>query len=112
VRLVNERTQTVLATQIELATTRRSRRVGLLGRTSLDATAALVLAPCFMVHTAFMRFAIDVLFVSRDGRALRVAHAIKPWRAVGSTRAYAAIEFSAGVLDRHDVVVGDRIQLC
>lgn len=111
-RLVNERTENVLATNVELATTRKARRVGLLGRTRLDPAAGLLLAPCCMVHTAFMRFPIDVLFVARDGRALRVLHAVKPWRAVASMRAHAAIELAAGVLAQHRVVAGDRIVLC
>ena len=110
--LVNERTDKLVADVVELAVTRRSRRKGLLGREGLPSSSGMVLAPCFSIHTAFMRFPIDVLFVARDGRAVRIAHAVRPWRAVASARAYAAIEFSAGVLEQRDVVVGDRIRLC
>ena len=109
--LVHERTGRVIACRIELAVTRKTRRVGLLGRSSLEPAAALVLAPCCMIHTAFMRFPIDVLFIDRQGVAVRVVHALPPWRAAGSLRAYAAIEFAAGVLQRHTVNAGDRIHL-
>ncbi len=54
----------------ELATTRRARRRGLLGRDGID--GALVLRPCRQVHTIGMRFVIDVAFCARDGRVLRV----------------------------------------
>ena len=110
--LVDERTQQVVARRVELALTRRMRRVGLLGRTRIDASAALVLAPCCTVHTAFMRFPIDVLFVDRDGRAVRVVHALKPWRAAMSARAYAVIELAAGMAKEHGIERGDRLRLC
>lgn len=109
--LVDERTHEVVATRVELATTRRARRVGLLGRDRLDADAALVLAPCLSVHTAFMRFPIDIAFVDRQGRAVRLVRDLAPWRVAIAPRAYAAIELAAGALARHEVDLGDRLEL-
>lgn len=109
--LVDDRTHEVVATHVELATTRRARRVGLLGRDCFDTDAALVLAPCLAVHTAFMRFPIDVVFVDRQGRAMRLVHGLAPWRVAAAPRAYAAIELAAGALRRHEVDVGDRLEL-
>lgn len=111
VMLVDERTREVVATRVELATTRRARRTGLLGRDYLGADAALVLAPCLAIHTAFMRFPIDVAFVDRRGRAVRLVHQLAPWRVAVAPRAYAAIELPAGALSRHQVDVGDRLEL-
>jgi hypothetical protein len=109
--LVDERTHEVVATRVELATTRQARRTGLLGRDRLDADAALVLAPCLAVHTAFMRFAIDIAFVDRAGRAVRLVRDLSPWRVAIAPRAYAAIELPAGALSLHEVNVGDRLEL-
>jgi len=109
--LVDERTREVVATRVELATTRRARRAGLLGRDHFDAGAALVLAPCLAIHTAFMRFSIDVAFVDRQGRAVRLVHELAPWRVTVAPRAYAAIELPSGALRRHAVDVGDRLEL-
>ena len=109
--LVNERTRTVVARRVELALTRRARRVGLLGRASLDAATALVLAPCLTIHTVGMKFPIDVVFVSRDGRALRIIRRLKPWRAAVSVRAHAVIELAGGTLDSVDVRVGDHLDV-
>lgn len=109
--LVDERTHEVVATYVELATTRHARRVGLLGRDRFDADAALVLVPCLAVHTAFMRFPIDVAFVGRHGRAVRLVHDLAPWRMAVAPRAYAAIELAAGALRRHEVDVGDRLEI-
>ena len=55
---------------VEIAATRAARRRGLLGRDRVD--GVLVLSPCRQVHTIGMRCAIDVAFVARDGRVLRV----------------------------------------
>ena len=111
ISLLHERTGHVIASSVQLALTRRTRRVGLLGHRHLDPTVALVLAPCFTIHTAFMRFPIDVLFMSREGYAVRVVHALKPWRATASIGAYAVVELAAGTLARHSVIAGDRLLL-
>jgi uncharacterized membrane protein (UPF0127 family) len=58
-----------------------------------------------------MRFPIDVIFLDRDGCALRMIHALRPWRAAMSIHAYAVIELAAGVLEQHDVQIGDRLGL-
>lgn len=111
VTLTNARSRQTIARDVELALTRRARRQGLLQRTQLSPHAALVLAPCFMVHTAFMQFAIDVIFVDRQGTVKHVVRRLAPWRMAGCARAYATIELAAGTLDQLDVRVGDKLCL-
>jgi uncharacterized membrane protein (UPF0127 family) len=108
-RLINERTNGTVASIVELAVTRKDRKRGLLGRHGLDASAALMLAPCPAVHTAFMRFTIDVVFVDREGRVRKIVRGLAPWRVSASLGAYAAIEFTAGA--ERDLVPGDRLYL-
>jgi uncharacterized membrane protein (UPF0127 family) len=107
--LVNERTGSVVATFVELAADSKSRRRGLLGRSGLPAHHAFVLAPCNAVHTCFMRFPIDVLFVGRDGRVLKIVPQVGAWRATASFRAFAVIELAAGTLQRQGLMPGDRL---
>jgi uncharacterized membrane protein (UPF0127 family) len=109
--LMNERTQAAVATDVELASTRATRRRGLLGRDSLAPTAALMLTPCVAVHTAFMRFPIDIVFLDRDGRAVKLVSDVGPWRMAGSKRARTVIEMAAGSLRRHAIALGDRLYL-
>lgn len=109
IALVNERTEQTIASEIEMADTRAARRRGLLGRDGIDVASALVLAPCWAVHTAFMRFAIDVIFVNEDGRVVRIASRVAPWRIAAAPRAYAAIEIAAGAAHARAVEVGDRL---
>ena len=52
--LVNQRTDEALAERVELAVTRADRRKGLLGRDAFEASSALIIAPCFSIHTMFM----------------------------------------------------------
>jgi len=92
-----------------MAVSREDRRRGLLGRNGLDASAAMMLAPCAAVHTAFMRFALDVVFVDRMGRVLKIVRRLEPWRLSASFGAYAAIELAAG--GPRDIVPGDRLYL-
>ncbi len=108
--LTNQRTGQLLASTVELATTSATRRRGLLGRDSFDPSAAMVIAPCSAIHTLFMRFAIDVVFVNRDGRVLKVVRNLKPWRIAGSLRAFAVFELNAGTLERQGgLAAGDQL---
>jgi uncharacterized protein len=105
----NARTGEVVASEVEVANTRRTRRRGLLGRDSLDVSAALVLSPCCSIHTAFMRFPIDVVFVDRDGQVTRIVRDLPPWRLAIAPRAHAVVELAGGGLRWRDVQVGDRL---
>lgn len=107
--LVNERTDTLVADVVELAVTRRSRRKGLLGREGLPSSTGMVLAPCFSIHTAFMRFPIDAAFVSRGGKVVKMVHELRAWRLAMSPSAHAVVELSPGTLRRRDVAIGDRL---
>ena len=110
-RLINERTRKPLADVVELADTRKTRRRGLLGRDRLESNAALMLVPCTAIHTAFMRFPIDIVFIDRDGYAVRTASRVQPWRVSMALRARAVIELPAGHLDACQVEIGDRLFL-
>jgi uncharacterized membrane protein (UPF0127 family) len=109
--LINRRTGAAIASAVEIADTRQSRRRGLLGRDSLDPGSALIITPCFAIHTAFMRFAIDVAFVDRAGKVLRIVRDLRPWQMAWLLRAHAVIEFAAGRLRAADVALGDEIYL-
>jgi uncharacterized membrane protein (UPF0127 family) len=108
--LVNARSEATIASDVTLALTRAERNRGLLGRDSLAPSAALVISPCHSIHTMFMRFPIDVIFVDRDGRAARIVRDLAPWRIALALRAHAVIELAAGSLTR-DLRVGDELYL-
>jgi uncharacterized membrane protein (UPF0127 family) len=109
--LQNSRTRLVLAVVIEPAFESKSRNRGLLGRARLDSGSALILAPCSSIHTFFMRFAIDVLFVKKDGRVLKVYSTLPAWRIAFAFGAFAAIELPAGTAAASETHSGDTVVL-
>ena len=109
--LVNQRTDEALADRVELAVTRNDRRKGLLGRDVFETSSALIIAPCFSIHTMFMRFDIDAVFVDDDGRAVKVVQGMGPWRIAVQPFAHAVVELPAGSLRARPVDVGDRLYL-
>jgi len=110
-RLVNQRNGRVVAHSVFAAFDSATRRKGLLGRDSLESNTALIIAPTSAIHTWFMRFPIDVAFVTREGRIVKMSHSLPAWRMFVALKAYAAIELPAGVLASSDAVVGDLLSL-
>jgi uncharacterized protein len=82
---------------------------GLLALPRLREGQALVLAPCNSVHTLFMRYAIDVVFIDKRGRVMKLVEHLQPWRAAACWRAHAAIELGAGQAQAHGLAVGVQL---
>jgi len=109
--LENTRNGEIVADDILPAFDSTTRNKGLLGRNALDSRSAMIIAPCSAVHTFFMRFAIDLVFVARDGRVIKVRTAVAPWRLAAAFGAFAVIELAAGALGRSHTVRGDLLSL-
>jgi uncharacterized protein len=92
-----------------LADTALTRSRGLLGRRDLASGEGILLKPASSVHMAFMRFAIDAVFLDRDLCVLKIAADLKPWRAAGKRGAKAVLEIPAGEAARRGLSVGDRL---
>jgi uncharacterized membrane protein (UPF0127 family) len=82
---------------------------GLLGRASLPGGEGILLRPAGSVHTFFMRFPIDVLFLDREGVVVGIEPALAPWRTAGRRGAKSVVELAAGECERRGVDVGDRL---
>src|SRR5512143_1264020 len=87
--LVNTHTGAVVANRLLAAFDSASRRKGLLGLDSLPEGSAMLIAPSNAVHTFFMRFPIDIAFLARDGRVLKVRPAVPARRIAAALRGYA-----------------------
>src|SRR5919202_4259140 len=92
-----------------VADTALARMKGLLGRRDLPRGEGILLRPASSVHTGFMRFPIDVVFLDDDDRVLKIAHAVKPWKAAAARKAKAAVELPAGESRRAGLDVGERV---
>jgi uncharacterized protein len=100
-----------LCERCALADNPASRLKGLLGRTGLDRDEGLLLRPAPAIHTFFMRFPIDAVFVDRELRVVGVAPRLSPWRWARRPRARAVLELPAGESERRGVRIGERLVL-
>ena len=69
----------------------------------------MLIAPTNAVHTFFMRFAIDIAFVTREGRVAKICAAVPPWRIAVALRAYGVVELPAGTLAASETLAGDSL---
>jgi uncharacterized membrane protein (UPF0127 family) len=88
-----------------------SRMRGLLGRKSLHAGEGILLYPALSIHTAFMRFPIDVVFLSGALKILDVKSDLKPWRTASCRGAKAVVELRAGEVEQRQINVGHRLAI-
>ena len=107
--LTIERTGAVLVRDLEVAGDSSSRRKGLLGRERLDPGCAVLIAPSQGVHTFGMRFAIDIVAVTRDGVVIKIRSNVPRRRIVMALKAFAIVELQSGAANAKDLRVGDRL---
>jgi uncharacterized membrane protein (UPF0127 family) len=84
---------------------------GLLGRRGLEGGEGVLLRPAGSVHTFFMLFPIDVVFLARDGEVLKIVPAMRPWRTAAARRAKVVLELGANEAERREIRVGSRLDL-
>jgi len=111
-RVINRARGTVLAEQAETARTWWTRGKGLLGRKGLPTGGGLIIEPCSSIHTWFMAFPIDVAFIAADGRVVRTAPALAPWRFGPLARGVRyVVELPAGALAASGTVADDYLDI-
>ena len=98
----------VVAESVRVADTYFLPLRGLLGR-RLREGEGLVLRPAFSIHTSFMRYPIDVVFLDQDLKVVEIQPNVKPWRAASSRSAREVVELQAGVAERRGLRVGDTV---
>jgi hypothetical protein len=104
----NETRQTVLGTA-DVANTSAKRRAGLLKRQSFEPGAGLWIVPCEAVHSFFMKFAIDVVYLDRKKRVRKVTANLVPWRISGCLTAHSVLELPAGMAAETNTQRGDQL---
>jgi uncharacterized membrane protein (UPF0127 family) len=102
--------QTVLATGLEVADSGPKRNKGLLGRNGLQTGGGLWIVPCESVHTFFMRFPIDLVYLDRQNHVRKVRSAVGPWRVSACLTAHSILELPAGVALSSQTQKGDILE--
>jgi len=98
-----------LADRAEVADTSAKRRTGLLKHTGLEPGEGLWIVPCESVHSFFMKFTIDVLYLDRKHRVKKIRPEMAPWRISGCLTARSVLELPAGTITRTGTVRGDQL---
>jgi uncharacterized membrane protein (UPF0127 family) len=107
--LIEGRKQAIACGRCSVADTPVPRMRGLLGRKSLAPDEGILLQPASSIHTAFMLFSIDAVFLSGDLEVLAVRSNLRPWRMASCRGAKAVLELAAGEAGRQGIEVGDRL---
>jgi hypothetical protein len=102
---------TILATRLEAARTSATRRKGLLGREGLLPGEGLWIAPCESVHTFFMRFPIDLVYLDRKLKVKKVRHSVAAWRISACFAAHSVLELPAGTAKAARTEYGDSVEM-
>jgi uncharacterized membrane protein (UPF0127 family) len=98
-KIINKSNDTILAENVILANTPFKRMKGLLGKKEFSKGQALILRPCNSIHTFFMYFPIDILFVNRNNKVVKAVSSLKPFRLSGIYLNSAfAIELPSGII--------------
>ncbi|MGE5085504.1 MAG: DUF192 domain-containing protein [Bacillota bacterium] len=111
-KLENITTQQKLIPNLEVAKSFTSRGKGLLGRSSLAEDRALWIHHCNSIHTFFMKFAIDCVFVDKNLKVKAVFQDVKPWRLILPVwGASSVIEMASGMSSKLKISVGDQLNV-
>ena len=111
ITVVNATRNQTLADRCDLAKRFLARGRGLLGRSGLAAGEGLVIYPEWSVHSFFMRFPIDVVFLDRDLTVIEVVETVPPWRLKGRRGAHAVLEIAAGEASRQGITPTDTLRM-
>jgi uncharacterized membrane protein (UPF0127 family) len=109
-RVMNRTRGTLLATQLEVAASGKSRRKGLLGRTELASGDGLWIVPCESVHTFFMQFPIDLVYLDRNNRIRKLRSEVGPWRMSACLSAHSVLELPRGTIRATRAERGDAVE--
>lgn len=96
--------------RIQQTTNVFERMRGLLGRAELMPRESLWITHCNSIHTFFMRYSIDVVFINKQGFVLKIGHHVAPWRVLLCIAAKSALELRAGDAEKLGLAVGAQLK--
>jgi len=109
---INVTRQSVVAAEVRMADNYFSRLMGLMGKPSLPPKQGLWILPCSDIHSCFMRFEFDAIFVNKQHQVLHLVERMKPWRISKFVKGgHAVLELPAGAIAESGTQIGDLIEL-
>jgi uncharacterized membrane protein (UPF0127 family) len=99
----------VVAESVTVADSTMRRLRGLLGKGDLPSGHGILLRPAWSIHTAFMRFPIDVVFLDADQVVIKIVPRLPPFKTASCRGAREVVELRSGECDRRGLSLGDRV---
>ncbi|MGH9718785.1 MAG: DUF192 domain-containing protein [Bryobacteraceae bacterium] len=110
IRVRNRDRDTILAEAADVADTSAKRRSGLLQRSGLALGEGLWISPCESVHSFWMKFAIDLVYLDRKKKVKKTRRGLVPWRMSVCLTAHSVLELPVGVIDNSRTQPGDQLE--
>ena len=108
----NQTRNTLLVENLEVADNMWTRFLGLMGRPSIPEGYGLWIEPCADIHSCFMRFLFDAVFVDKDGIVLHLVESMPAWRCSKWVKGgRAVLELPAGTIAKTDIQLGDHLAI-
>ncbi|MEF3279432.1 MAG: DUF192 domain-containing protein [Elusimicrobiota bacterium] len=107
--LYNKTKNIVVSDKLKIANNFINRFLGLIPKKKLEESECLMITNCPAVHSCFMRFTIDVVFVSKENKVLDIVR-MKPWRFSKFYDSKYAIEFNSGFV-YGKISIGDEVEV-
>jgi uncharacterized protein len=107
----NTTRNTQLGDRVDVAGSGAKRTKGLLGRKGLAPGEGMWIVPCESVHTFFMRFPIDLVYIDRKQRVRKVRSSVPPWRLSACLYAHSILELPAGTIQDSRTEAGDILEI-
>lgn len=85
------------------------RTIGLLGCKGLEQGEGLLIVPCNSIHTFFMRFSLDILFLNQGGTILKLVESLTPWKLIGCWGSAMVLEVPAGLISSSGLQIDDQL---
>lgn len=108
IEIKNKETKEIIANKIGLANTMFSRFIGLISKKSIDENEGILLTPCNSIHMMFMKFPIDVVFLDKRNKVIKIIENIQPWKISPIVfKAQSVLELSSGTVSKKNIKIDD-----
>ena len=112
-QLIQTETNQIVVENLKIATGLFSRAIGLLGKRSINADFGIMFPKCRSIHTHFMMFPIDIIFVDDKNCITELFRTLKPWKILlaRNKKSCHIIEMAVGTIEKSKLTIGSQLEL-
>ena len=110
-KLINKKNDKILANNLKIADNFFKRLIGLLGRKALDKGEGLHIIPCNSIHSFFMKFNFDAIFLNKNNEVVYLIEEMPAWHVSKICfSAYSVVELQSGVIKETETSISDVLE--